>query len=119
VDNQLTLALERRHEGQDANLAAAVKPHMDLRSRVESIVAILAKDGVPFNADKIHGQLKKEIGEVYDRNVVSSVMGKWAQAGRIIRVPEKGITPSKEPTRNGSRNSWWIGSAQVRKENVA
>jgi hypothetical protein len=111
MSDQLALAYEDRHTGQAANLAAATTVHRDDRARVEHAVAELARAGQPFTADTVHARLGT--AEPYDRNLVSSVLGVWAQQGRIVEDRDQRPTASKARTRHASRNRWWTGGANV------
>ena len=104
MTDQLALALADRHAGQDANLAAGTAVHRDDRGRVETAVAVLARAGQPFTADDVHARLD----EPYDRNLVSSVIGVWAQRGHIHEAEMRSV-PSLSRSRRGSRNRWWVG----------
>lgn len=109
MSDQLKLALGDRHAGQDANLAAGTTGHRDHRLTVERAVAALARAGMPFTADHVHERVRKALdGDLYDANLVSSVMGIWAKDNRIVeqpRHPAKSIRRS----RHASRNRWWCG----------
>lgn len=105
--DQLALAYEDRHAGQDANLAAATTGHRDDRARVEEALAAEVRTGAPFTADHIHQRMGEQ---PYDRNLVSSVMGRWAQDGRIREYRDLAATPSAHRSRRGSRNRYWTGT---------
>ena len=109
MTEHLDLAFADRHAGQDATLAAGTKVHRDDRARVETAVAELARYGLPFTADTVHTALT---GDPYDPNLVSSVMGVWAQDGRITEHHQR-PTPSNRRTRRASRNRWWIGGTNI------
>lgn len=109
MSDQLELAYADRHAGQEANLAAAANVLRDHASIVESAVALCARNGQTFTADDVHKLLAHEIAEGYNHNLVSSVMGIWARAGRIIRQPA--LVPSAVGARKGSRNGVWMGEA--------
>lgn len=111
MTDQLTLAFADRHAGQDANLAAATTGHRDDRARVEEAIAELACAGEPFTADTVHTRLGT--AEPYDRNLVSSVLGVWAQHGWIIEDRDQRPVASRARSRRASRNRWWIGGAHV------
>lgn len=111
-DDQLALAYTDRHAGQQANLAAGTKGHSDDRTVVEIAVALCARNSRPFNADDVHQLVKHERPDGYDRNLVSSVMGTWAARHRIVRDVEAGLSPSRNRSRKGSKNSWWRGNRQ-------
>jgi hypothetical protein len=111
VADQLALALSARHAGQQANLAAGTAVHRDDRTRVETAVAELARTGTPFTADHVHNALGTE--PPYDRNLVSSVLGVWAQRGDIIEHRDLAPIASRSRSRHASRNRWWTGGAQV------
>ncbi|MBP2331268.1 hypothetical protein JOF56_011653 [Kibdelosporangium banguiense] len=107
--DQLTLALADRHAGQAVNLAAGTTGHRQHRDIVELAVAICAKNGRPFTADDVHKLIEHELeGALYDRNLVSSVMGVWAQQHKLVEEPLPGIA-SRQRTRRASRNRWWRG----------
>lgn len=105
MPDQLALALADRHDGQAANLAAGTVAHRDDRARVETAVAVLARSRQPFTADDVHSRLD----DPYDRNLVSSVLGIWAQRGHL-REAEMRSVPSLSRSRRGSRNRWWVGN---------
>jgi hypothetical protein len=105
MTDQLALALADRHAGQAANLAAGTAVHRDDRGRVETAVAVLARSGQPFTADDVH----RRLDEPYDRNLVSSVLGVWAQRGHL-REAELRAVPSQSRSRRGSRIRWWVGN---------
>jgi hypothetical protein len=105
MSNELDLAFATRHAGQQRNLDANTRAHRDDRSRVETVVAGLARSGRPFTADHVHEQLE----EPYDHNVVSSVMGVWAQTGKLAEYDRR-ATASVQRTRRASRNRWWTGT---------
>lgn len=105
----LDLAYADRRAGQQANLAAGTSGHRDHRATVEAAVATLARSGTAWTADNVHRLVAHEIGEHYDRNLVSSVIGVWAAGHRIHRDTTAGLTPSRHRARKGSRNSWWRG----------
>ena len=107
MSDQLAFALSDRHAGQAANLAAGTTVHRDDRARVEEAVAFLARSGLPFAADNVHTQLSG--GPDYDRNLVSSVLGVWAQQHWIVE-DSRPATPSAARSRRASRNRWWIGA---------
>jgi hypothetical protein len=111
MSDQLALALSDRHAGQDANLAAATTGHRDDRTRVETAVAELARTGTPFTADTVHTALGTD--QPYDRNLVSSVLGVWAQRGDIIEHRDLAPIASRSRSRHASRNRWWVGGASV------
>ncbi|HEU5475670.1 MAG TPA: hypothetical protein VFV67_33945 [Actinophytocola sp.] len=110
TSDQLALAFEDRHAGQAANLAAGTSVLRDDRGRVETAVAELARFGTPFTADHVHNALHG--GDPYDPNLVSSVMGVWAQDGRIVEHDSR-PTASERRTRRASRNRWWVGGANI------
>jgi len=109
VSDQLELALADRHAGQEANLAAATNVLGNPVVIVESAVALLARNSQAFTADDVHKLVAHEIPGGYNHNLVSSVMGIWARAGRIIRLPA--LVPSTVGARKGSRNGTWMGEA--------
>jgi hypothetical protein len=111
----LDLAYADRRAGQEANLAAGDAGHRDHRTIVEMAVAILAKNRQKsFTADDVHKVIAHALGGApYDRNLVSSVMGRWAADQRIVRDNQRGLTPSGHRARKGSRNSWWRGSSRA------
>lgn len=111
-DAQLELAYADRHAGQNANLAAGTKTHRDDRSVVETAVAVCARSGAAFTADTVHKLVATERPNGYDRNLVSSVMGTWAQSHRILRDLQPGLATSASRSRKGSKNSWWRGNRQ-------
>lgn len=99
-----------RHSGQARNLAAGTKPYRDDRHRVEVAVNTLAKSGAMFTADDVHRLVKHDNdGADYDRNLVSSVLGVWAQARRIVRIA---YAVSTSKTRHASKNGVWRGVQQ-------
>ncbi|GAB3471892.1 hypothetical protein [Actinophytocola sediminis] len=106
--DQLALALADRHTGQTNNLAAGTTGHRDDRTRVETAVAELARAGQPFTADTVHTRLQD--GDPYDRNLVSSVLGVWAQRGHIVEDRDRRPVASTARTRHASRNRWWRGN---------
>ncbi|ALG07635.1 hypothetical protein [Kibdelosporangium phytohabitans] len=106
--DQLTLALTDRHAGQQANLAASTTGHRDHRDVVELAVTVCARNGRPFTADDVHRLVARELSAPYDHNLVSSVMGVWAHAGRIVEEPLR-ATASRQRSRRASRNRWWSG----------
>ncbi|SER95886.1 hypothetical protein SAMN05216188_11888 [Lentzea xinjiangensis] len=106
----LELAYADRRAGQAANLAAGTTGHRDDRTVIEIAVAVCARNNRPFTADDVHQLVRHERPDGYDRNLVSSVMGTWAQAGRIVRELEAGLSPSRNRSRKGSRNSYWRGA---------
>lgn len=108
---QLSLAFADRHAGQQANLAAGQAVHRDDRTRVETAVAELARAGEPFTADHVHRALGES--EPYDRNLVSSVLGVWAQTGRIREETDLRPVASTARSRRASRNRWWIGGGTI------
>lgn len=110
--DQLALALADRHAGQNANLAAGTVGHREHRDLVEYAVATLARSGTQFTADNVHALIRHELGAdtPYDHNLVSSVMGVWAQQGRIREEPLR-ATASQQRSRRASRNRWWRGTA--------
>lgn len=105
MTDQLALALADRHDGQAANLAAATTVLGDDRGRVETAVAVLARARQPFTADDVHARIDGD----YDRNLVSSVLGVWAQRGHIHEAEMRSV-PSLSRSRHGSRNRWWVGN---------
>lgn len=111
-DAQLELAYADRHAGQEANLAKGTTGHRDDRTIVEVAVALCARNSRPFTADDVHALVATERPNGYDRNLVSSVMGIWSKDGRIVRDLEAGLSPSRNRSRKGSRNSWWRGARQ-------
>lgn len=110
MTEQLSLALADRHAGQAANLAAGQKPHRDDRERVEQAVAALAQSRRPFNADLVHERIRKASSDPYDANLVSSVLGVWAQSGRIVEDRSEPPVASCRRSRRASRNRWWRGT---------
>ncbi|MFJ8815465.1 hypothetical protein [Amycolatopsis thermoflava] len=107
--DQLALALADRHAGQAANLAAGRKSYRDDRHRVETAVATLARSGAMFTADDVHRLVAHDAhGATYDPNLVSSVLGVWAQQKRIVRVAD---SVSARRSRRASRNSVWRRAA--------
>ncbi|GAB2964187.1 hypothetical protein [Saccharothrix stipae] len=110
----LDLAYADRHAGQEANLAAGSAGHRDHRDIVELAVALLAKNRArSFTADDVHKLVAHTLADGYDRNLVSSVMGRWAADGRITRDTTAGLVPSCNRSRKGSRNSWWRGGTRT------
>jgi hypothetical protein len=107
---QLALGLDDRHAGQAANLAAAHTGHRNHRLRVDQAITELAAAGEPFTADTVHNRLGTELP--YDRNLVSSLIGVWAQRHRIIEHPRPPV-PSTHRSRHHSRNRWWIGADNI------
>lgn len=108
MTDQLELALADRHEGQDANLAAGDTDECDDRNRVEDALGYLARSGVVFGADDVHKRIKEASDRPYKPNMVSSVMGFWAQDGRICRI-EGTHAISERRSRHASRNGLWCG----------
>lgn len=108
MSDQLALALADRHAGQAANLAAATTVHRDDRTRVEEALAAEARTGAPFTADHVHQRLGND--PPYDRNIVSSVMGVWAQRGDIVEDDRLRPVASNHRSRRASRNRWWRGN---------
>ncbi|GLW91813.1 hypothetical protein [Actinokineospora globicatena] len=108
ADDQLRLALDDRHRGQAANLAAGQTSHRDDRSAVELALATCIRNHRPFNADDVHALVLHELKRPYNRNLVSSAMGVAAQHGYIREEPRP-ATPSANRTRKGSRNRHWRG----------
>jgi hypothetical protein len=117
MSDQLALALDDRHAGQDANLAAGTKPHRDDRKRVEVALGALARSGATFTADDVHKRIQKDSPELYDANIVSSAMGIWAKDGRIVEVYGPPVTSSRR-SRHASRNRRWCGAQHSRQEEV-
>lgn len=111
----LDLAYADRRAGQDANLAAGSAGHRDHRDIVETAVALLVMNRQrSFTADDVHKLVRHTLGDIpYDRNLVSSVMGRWAADGRITRDHHAGLVPSCNRSRKGSRNSWWRGGTRT------
>lgn len=108
MNGQQQLALGDRHDGQNRNLAAGQKTYRDDRHRVEVAVATLARHGGLFTADDVHRLVEHDnSGADYDRNLVSSVMGVWAQQHRIVRIT---YAVSASRTRHASRNGVWRGT---------
>lgn len=107
TSSQLTLALDDRHEGQDANLAAGIKPHQDDTARVTTALATLIKSQQPFTASDAHKILEADGHGPYDRNLVSSQMGHLAREGVIKRLWWMHPTPAMQRDRRGSRNPYW------------
>jgi hypothetical protein len=105
MTEQLEIGFAARHAGQAANLAAGTKPHRDDRGRVEYAVRRLVDSKALFTADDVHQFVRLDgFSADYDRNLVSSVLGVWAQARRIERVDTR---VSKSPSRHASRNGVW------------
>lgn len=103
----LDLALADRHDGQQANLAAATTGARDHRTVVETAVATLVRSGTVFTADNVHALVQHALGsQLYDANLVSSVMGIWAKDHRMVEVPRRTVT-SERRTRHASRNRSW------------
>lgn len=108
MTDQLALGLAERHAGQQASLAAGTKPYRDDRHRVEVAVATLSRSGKEFTADSVHKLVKHDgIGDEYDGNLVSSVLGIWAKDGRIAR---QAYAVSTRRSRHASRNTVWLGT---------
>lgn len=112
---QLEPAYTARREGQEANLAAGTKPHRDDTVCVENAIAELIRQPAPFTADTVHQQIQRLNPQPYDRNLVASVLGRHARKRHIVRVYDKGLTPSHSASRRGSRNAWWIGVQHVKR----
>lgn len=107
---QLQLALADRHAGQDANLAAGESGYRDDRGRVELAVSTLARSGTAFTADDVHRLVAHDDPAAYDRNLVSSVIGVWAQTARIVEDRSLRPVASANRSRRASRNRWWRGA---------
>jgi hypothetical protein len=112
TEQQLELAYADRHAGQEANLANGTAGHRDDRTVVEVAVALCARNSRPFTADDVHRLVEHQRPNGYDRNLVSSVMGTWSKDARIVRDLEAGLSPSRNRSRKGSKNSWWRGARQ-------
>lgn len=110
MDEQLRLALDDRHAGQVANLAANTTVHRDDRARVEKAVALLARSGASFTADTVHKVVCHDDPTPYDRNLVSSVLGIQARHGHIVEDTSLRPAASSHRSRRASRNRWWRGS---------
>ncbi|WP_439377448.1 hypothetical protein [Amycolatopsis lexingtonensis] len=105
MTEQLEIGFAARHAGQAANLAAGAKPYRDDRGRVEYAVRTLANSRAAFTADDVHRLVQYDGSNApYDRNLVSSVLGTWAQARRILREDTR---VSQSPSRHASRNGVW------------
>lgn len=103
----LDLAYADRHDGQQANLAAATTGARDHRAVVEEAVATLARSNTIFCADNVHALVQHALGGThYDANLVSSVMGIWAKDERIVEQTRRTV-PSARRSRHASRNRWW------------
>lgn len=109
MDDQVALAYDDRHRGQDATLSAGKKSYRDDTDRVEVAIATLARSGVTFNADSVHKEVLRVDPTPYNRNLVSARMGKWTQHGWLEEDFSRRPVPSANRSRKGSRNRWWRG----------
>lgn len=116
MTDQLELALGDRHRGQVANLAAGTAGHKDHTAVVQTALAELVREGLPFHADHVHRRVARALnGQPYDRNLVASAMGHAAHHGVIVEVARP-MVHSVHRSRKGSKNRWWISQAAALRE---
>lgn len=103
-----------RDQGWEAVQAADTAPHRGYRHHVEVALAELIRTGQMFDADEIRRRVPDEV-EAHSPNLLPSVLGSWARAGRIVPI---GYRNSGRASRHASRNRVWIGAA-LQNEGVA
>ena len=110
--NEIERAFADRHAGQEANLAAATAAHRDDRERPPHALAALARSGHVFNSNDVEALVLTDGGgDLNNRNVISSLMGGWAYARKIVEVTDRPPARSLRRCRHGSRVAWWRGTS--------
>ena len=96
-----------RAAGIADNLPAATAPHRPYREAAEDALDRLINTRQPFTSDDVRRAVRGEL-VAHSDNVLPSILGCAAKAGRIVRVTD---IAAQRRSRHGSRIGVWVGRA--------
>ncbi|OZM74018.1 hypothetical protein CFN78_06945 [Amycolatopsis antarctica] len=109
MTDQLTLGLDDRHAGQAANLAAGTKGYRDDTERVKVALDTLIRSGTTFTAHTVYTIVQLDGGGAgFDKNLISSRIGRAAQDGVIVHTGQWVNSPRR--CRHASKIKEWRGN---------
>lgn len=105
----MTTGEQLKLDGQSACLAAATVGHHDHANRIDLTIYRITATGTEWSADDVRDQVPADTREwlEHNGNVLASLIGQHAKAGRITAV---GDAPTRRARRRTNRNRRWIAA---------